>query len=95
MSRLTKVRDLTGWQGKVWLVKDTETGDHYAISRAYTLDRGDETMIFACDEDGENVNWTDLWAGYGVGHEHAMNDFGSGLPLEGYVVADDTPELEA
>ena len=73
--RLVKVKDVTGWQGKVWLVKDTVTGKFYNVSRNRTFDRGDETMIFASGADGETTDWTDLYAGYGESHEEAIAEF--------------------
>lgn len=77
--RLAKVKDVTGWQGDVWLVKDTVTGKFYTVSRNHTFDRGDETMIFASDEDGETTDWSDLWSGYGVDHADAIASFGREL----------------
>lgn len=68
-------KGLTGYKGEAWLVKDNETGNYYVVSRADTFDRGDETMIFPADEEGEVINWHDLYAGYGEDHETAMQNF--------------------
>jgi hypothetical protein len=72
---LIKVRDLAGWVGEVWLVQDDKTQEFFVVSRAFTLDRGDETMIFAASEEGKATSWADLYAGCGVSHEEAMAIF--------------------
>ncbi len=82
MTNLVKVdRDLTGgeWRGEVVLIKDEDTGNHYVVSRAVTFDRGDETMIFASDENGVVSDWSDLYAGYGEDHDTAIANFANVL----------------
>lgn len=67
---IEKVKDLSGWAGDAVLVKDTDASEFFVVSRAFT-GRGDETMIFASDETGEKVDFTDLYAGYGEDHATA------------------------
>lgn len=78
MTNLVKVdRDLSdkGWRGEAVLIKDEDTGNHYVVSRTTTFDRGDETMVFASDENGVTSDWHDLYAGYGEDHDTAIANF--------------------
>lgn len=60
----------TRWNGLVKIYQDTVSGKYIAVSRAYTLDRGDETMSFLYDpEDDDVLSWTEITAGYGETHE--------------------------
>lgn len=36
-------------------------GNYYFVDSCYTLDHGYETMIFACDENGNVTDWGDLY----------------------------------
>ena len=36
-------------------------GNHYYVSSNYTFDHGYETMIFACDSNGDVKNWAHLY----------------------------------
>lgn len=51
-------------------------GRNIMVSRANTADRGDETMIFPCDLDGEITSWGDLYQGFRESHEEALSNFG-------------------
>lgn len=73
MSEYTKIKELDGWKGEAWLIE--VDNKYYAVSRANTFDRGDETMIFSCDKNGENIDFTDLYAGYGEDHKTAINNW--------------------
>ncbi len=64
---------LSGFQGVAWLIK--QDGKYYAVSKNNTFDRGDETMIFACDENGNVTSWADLYAGYGEDHQTAIDNW--------------------
>lgn len=76
-SQYTHVRD-EQWNGPVKIYRHNETGEGVAISRAYTLDRGDETMIFPYSLARNEVSdWSELYAGYGVDHETALRVFES------------------
>lgn len=33
---------------------------HYVVDTCRTLDHGNESMVFACDEDGVIIDWLDL-----------------------------------
>lgn len=35
---------------------------HYVVDSCFTLDCGFETMIFACDSNGNVTDWKDLYA---------------------------------
>lgn len=61
------------WKGEVWLIK--VGSDYFAVSRADTFDKGDETMIFASSEDGEAIIFEDLYVGYGEDHETAIKNW--------------------
>ena len=37
-------------------------GNYYYVDSCYTLDHGYETMVFACDANGNVTNWGDLYA---------------------------------
>ena len=37
-------------------------GNHYCVDSRYTMDHGYETMIFACDSNGNVTSWSDLYA---------------------------------
>ncbi len=64
------------WVGDVKIYRHKSTGEGIAISRAFTGDRGDETMIFAYDLATDAVSdWTDLYSACGVGHETALAEF--------------------
>lgn len=74
----THVRNVR-WNGDVQIWKNVTTGSHIAISRAYTFDRGDETMIFPYDVRTEKVSdWGELYAGYGEDHETALRNYVTG-----------------
>lgn len=76
---LEYVRNLSGWNGVAKLYRNATTDEYYVVSRANTSDRGDETMIFkSLDSEGDSVDFTDLYAGYGVDHETAVAEFTSG-----------------
>ena len=51
--------------------------DYVIVSRANTSDRGDETMIFPCDKQGNVTDWGELYAGYGESHDTALNKWGA------------------
>lgn len=69
----------TRWQGAVQIWKNIASGEHIAISRAHTFDRGDETMIFPYDAEANKVSdWGELYAGYGQTHEDALRDYVAG-----------------
>lgn len=36
-------------------------GNYYFVDSCYTLDHGYETMIFACDANGNVTDWSDLY----------------------------------
>ncbi len=77
MSQYEFVKDVQ-WVGDVKIYRHKITGNHIAVSRAFTSDRGDETMIFAYDLTTDSVSdWTDLYAGYGESHERALANFES------------------
>ena len=33
---------------------------HYIIDTCFTFDNGNESMVFSCDDTGENIYWEDL-----------------------------------
>lgn len=77
--RFQHVRDEL-WNGMVRIYRDIETGNGIAVSRANTLDRGDETMIFPYDLEANEVSdWGELYAGYGVTHEEALIEYEASL----------------
>jgi hypothetical protein len=53
-----------------------EDDSYVMVSRADTPDRGDETMIFPANADGEVTDWEDLYAGYGESHNEALSNYG-------------------
>lgn len=68
------------WQGEVKIYRNDKDGSHIAISRAFTFDRGDETMIFPYDLESDSViDWGELYAGYGVDHETALSEYETSL----------------
>ena len=36
-------------------------GNYYYVDSCYTLDHGYETMVFACDSNGNVTDWSDLY----------------------------------
>lgn len=73
------VKHLSGYAGdaRVYL---GEKGDCVMVSRASTVDRGDETMIFSWSNVHQKVSdWTELYAGYGESHEEALGNYASSL----------------
>jgi hypothetical protein len=69
--------NLPGFQGTAHLY--TNGTRHIVISRAFTFDRGDETMVFEANESGEVIDWMDLYAGYDVSHEVALVEYNESL----------------
>lgn len=68
----TFVKDAKGFSGVAKVYRNTE-GRHVVVSRAYTFDRGDETMIFEWSTATDSIaDWIDLYAGYGETHEEAL-----------------------
>jgi hypothetical protein len=67
------INDNIQWKGKVWHIE--VGGEYFLVSRARTLDRGDETMIFAGDENAKVTSWLDLYAGYGEDHATAIRNW--------------------
>ena len=56
-------------------------GNHYCVDSVYTIDHGYETMVFACDANGNVTNWCDLYCDiYDTesemreGHYHVVNN---------------------
>lgn len=37
-------------------------GNYYYVDSCHTLDHGYETMVFACDSEGNVTDWSDLYA---------------------------------
>lgn len=71
------VKSLDGYAGDA-RVYHVEGFGNVMVSRAYTLDHGDETMIFKWNRLADKVeNWTDLYAGYGETHEEALTNWRS------------------
>lgn len=66
------IRDIQGWKGVVKFYKDTRDDSYVLVSRADTFDRGDETMAFPADKDGDVLDWEELGAGYGITHEELL-----------------------
>lgn len=61
-------------------VIQTKGGEFVYIDTCFTIDHGWETMVFACNENGEVTNWADLDAEwYGaveqahIGHINMVN----------------------
>ena len=76
MSKFKFVKNVEGWRGVVKAYRHEDHGQEIAVSRAFTFDRGDETMIFKYDVKNEKVlDWTDLYAGYGETHEEALSNW--------------------
>lgn len=76
MSNYKFVRTLEGFRGVAKAYRHTGGGQDIVISRVYTPDRGDETMIFPYDLKNDKViDWGDLWAEYGVDHETTLANF--------------------
>lgn len=74
-SMYVHVRD-EQWNGDVKIYRHVTTNEGIVVSRAFTFDRGDETMIFTYDlELNEVSDWGELYAGYGVTHEEALQSF--------------------
>lgn len=71
------INDDIHWVGLVWHIK--VDGEYYVVSRADTFDRGDETMIFRADENGEVTSWLDLYASNGEDHKTAIENWLSEL----------------
>ena len=67
------IETFEGWRGDARLYR-TPKGQ-VVVSRANTLDRGDETMIFKWLPLESAVNWTGLYAGYGESHETALTNW--------------------
>lgn len=65
--------DLPGFNGTAWLI--SHGFGYYVVSRAFTFDRGDETMIFASSPDGGIHSWHDLYAGYSEDHATAIRNW--------------------
>lgn len=76
MSNYEFVRD-EKWVGKVKIYRHkTHTAVGIAISRAYTFDQGDETMIFPYDLVNNRVaDWGELYSGHGESHTYALKMF--------------------
>jgi len=68
------IRDLKGWVGHVKLYKDTRDGTYLAVSRANTLDRGDETMAFSTTKDGKVTSWLELAGRCGATHDELLQE---------------------
>lgn len=51
---------------------DGGTTKYLIVSRAHTMDRGDETMVFPADEVGNVLDWGELACGYGETHEDVL-----------------------
>ena len=61
-------------------------GNYYYIDSCYTLDHGYETMVFACDVNGNIFDWTELYSDWystkeemEIGHKAIIADIGSVL----------------
>lgn len=67
------IDDSIRWVGEVWHIE--VGGNFYLVSRAFTFDRGDETMIFPGDESGEVTDWGEVYAGYSVDHATAIRNW--------------------
>lgn len=53
---------------------------HYYVDSCWTFDHGYETMVFACDGDGNVTSWRDLYVewysnevGMSMGHTRIVN----------------------
>lgn len=68
------VKELHGWRGVAKLYRDARDDSFVIVSRADTLDRGDETMAFLGNRKGEVLDWNEMAAGYGVDHETLLTD---------------------
>jgi hypothetical protein len=67
------INDTIRWVGDVWHIE--VDGKYYAVSRADTFDRGDETMIFPADENCKVTDWGEVYAGYGEDHKTAIENW--------------------
>lgn len=69
------VEKLDGYVGDA-RVYQSPSGVLVMVSRAYTFDCGDETMIFKWSAASRSVvDWSELYAGYGETHEEALANF--------------------
>lgn len=70
------VEKLDGYAGDARLYEHSKSGRIVMVSRAYTFDRGDETMIFKWGMASRSVmDWNELYAGYGETHEEALANY--------------------
>lgn len=57
---MSKIIKETGMRDLSHIVKSNNK--YYFVDSNDTFDVGFETMVFLCDENGENINWSDLFA---------------------------------
>ena len=72
MKILNKNED--GWKGISWLIKIKNK--FYIVSRNDTFDRGDETMIFNCNNQGIVSEWTEVYAELKSSHKTTIKNSG-------------------
>jgi len=59
---MSKIIKETGMRELSHIVKSNNK--YYFVDSNNTFDAGYETMIFSCDENGENIDYSDLYAGW-------------------------------
>lgn len=64
------------WTGDVWLVKDTDTDEHFVVSGTDAAFTGWEVLVFPADAEGEVTNWIEVAGGRGISHEDAIAELG-------------------
>jgi hypothetical protein len=63
-------KNLSGFNGTAWHIE--ADGKHYAVSATVVPYSGPETMVFAANEKGKVVDWTDLAVVHSLNHEAAI-----------------------
>lgn len=56
---MSKIIKNTGYRELSHIVESENK--YYFVDSNDTFDRGYETMIFKCDENGDNIDWTDIF----------------------------------
>jgi hypothetical protein len=67
-------RNLPGFTGNAWLVKDSKSDQHFVVSGTNAMLSGWEVLVFPADSDGEVTSWGEVAGGRGISHDEAISD---------------------
>jgi hypothetical protein len=80
----TFIKQLPGWTGDARLYalsKPLAKHKYVVVSAVNAMFSGPETYIFGCDEDGENVSYSELKGSFRGGRDHAQALSGAGYTI--------------